>query len=66
MDIVFMNSKNIKTSDFHRLLVNITDKIKLKRSDRYVAIKSYHMIYMKIFKKNHSVEAIQYPCAETV
>ena len=38
MDIVFMNSKNIKTSDFHRLLVNITDKIKLKRSDRYVAL----------------------------
>ena len=33
-----MNSKNIKISDFHRLLVNIIDKIKLKRSDRYVAL----------------------------
>ena len=38
MDAVFMNSKNSKTSDPHRLLLNLKDKINLKRSDEYVAL----------------------------
>ena len=31
-----MNSENIKTSDTHRLLLNLWDKINLKRNDKYV------------------------------
>ena len=38
MDTIFMNSKNSKTSDPHRLLLNLTDKINLKRSNKYVAL----------------------------
>ena len=38
MDTMFMNSKNSKISDPHRLLLNLTDKINLKRSDKYVAL----------------------------
>ena len=30
MDTTFMNSKNIKTSDCHRLLLNLRDGINLK------------------------------------
>ena len=30
MDTIFMNSKNSKTSDLHRLLLNLTDKIDLR------------------------------------
>ena len=33
MDTIFMNSKNSKISDPHRLLLNLTDKISLERSD---------------------------------
>ena len=33
MDTIFMNSKYSKTSDPHRLLLNLTDRINLKRSD---------------------------------
>ena len=33
-----MNSKNSKTSDPHRLLLNITEKINLKNNDKYVAL----------------------------
>ena len=33
-----MNSENNKTSDPHRLLLNLTDKINLKRSDKYFAL----------------------------
>ena len=38
MDTIFMNSKNSKTSDPHRLLLNLLHKIDLKRSDKYAAI----------------------------
>ena len=34
MDTIFINSENSKTSDLHRLLINLTDKMKLKRSDK--------------------------------
>ena len=38
-----MNSKNSKTSDPHRLLLNLIDKINLKRSDKYVAISNLRL-----------------------
>ena len=38
MDTMFMNSKNSEPSDPHRLLLNLADKINLKRTDKYVAL----------------------------
>ena len=38
MDTIPMNSKNSKTPDPYRLLLNLTDKINLKRSDKYVTL----------------------------
>ena len=38
MDTIFMDSGNSKTSDPHRLLFNLLDKLYLKRSDKYVAL----------------------------
>ena len=40
-----MNSRNRKTSDPHRLLLNLADKIKLKRSDKYVALSNLRIYY---------------------
>ena len=37
MDIVFMNPGNSKTSDPHRVLLNLSDKVSLKRTNKYVA-----------------------------
>ena len=31
MNIIFMNTKNSKTSEIHRLLLNLTDKIDLRK-----------------------------------
>ena len=45
MDTIFMNSENSKTSDPHRLLLNLTDKINLKRSDKYVALSNLSIYY---------------------
>ena len=38
-----MNSENIKKFDPHRLLLNLSDKIQLKSSDKYVAISNLCM-----------------------
>ena len=38
MDTIFINSENSKTSNAHRLLLNLSDKINLKKSDKYVAL----------------------------
>ena len=48
-----MNSENSKTSDLHRLLFNLSDKINLERSDKYIAL-SKLSIYCtcKIIKKS--------------
>ena len=40
-----MNSENSKTSDPHRLLLNLLDKIILKRSDKYVALSDLSIYY---------------------
>ena len=36
MDTIYMNSRNNKTSDTHRSLLNLSDKIDLKKNDKYV------------------------------
>ena len=38
MDAIFMNSGKSKTSDPHRLLLNLSDKIDLKRSAKHVPL----------------------------
>ena len=45
MDTIFMNSENNKTCDPHRLLLNLSDKINLKRSDKYVALSNLSIYY---------------------
>ena len=40
-----MNSENSKTSDPHRLLINLTDKIDLRRKDKYVALSNLSIYY---------------------
>ena len=39
-----MSSENSKTTHSHRLLLNLTNKLNLKRGDKYVAL-SYLSIY---------------------
>ena len=38
MDTIFMISENSKTSDLHRVLLTLTDKTNLKKSDTSVAL----------------------------
>ena len=45
MGTIFMNSENSKTSDPHRPLLNLLDKINFKRSDKYVALSNLSIYY---------------------
>ena len=52
-----MNSKNSKTSDLHRILLNLLDKKNLKRNDKYVVLSNLSIYYtwknIKNSYKNH-------------
>ena len=45
MDTIFMNSENSETSDLHSLLLNLSDKTNLKRSERNVALANLDIYY---------------------
>ena len=54
MDTIFINYEYSKTSDPHRLLLNFSDKINLKRSDKYVALLNLSIYYTwKNIKKSY-------------
>ena len=51
---IFINSKNSKTSDPHRLLLNLTDKIHLQWKNKYIALSNPSTYYTwKNIKKSH-------------
>ena len=45
MNTTFINSKNSKTSDPHRLLISVTDKIDLRIKDKYIALSNLSIYY---------------------
>ena len=46
MDTILMNSENSKISDPHKILLNVTDKINLKRSDKSAALPNLRIYYI--------------------
>ena len=45
MNTIFMNSENSKAPDPHRLLLNLIDKIDLRRKDKYIALSNLRIYY---------------------
>ena len=41
MNTIFMNSEKSKTSDLHRLVVNLSDIMNLKINSKYVALSNH-------------------------
>ena len=55
MNTIFKNSKNSKTSKPYILLLNLTDKLDLKGSDKYVALSNLSIYYTwKNIKKSYN------------
>ena len=45
MDTIFMNSENSKTSEYHVLVLKLTDKLDLRRGQKTVALSNLSMCY---------------------
>ena len=56
MSTIFMNSKNSKTPDPHRLLLNLTDKINLRRKDKYIALSNVSIYYTWIINLKYVLQ----------
>ena len=54
MNTIFMNYQNSKTSNPHQLLLNLTDKLDLRRKDKYIALSNLSIYYTrKNIKKSY-------------
>ena len=60
MDAIFMNAKNSKMSDLHRLILNLSDKKNLMRSDKYAASMKKSCENLKAMKKNLETMYLKY------
>ena len=45
MDTIFMNSENSKTSEYHVLVLKLTDKLDLRRGQKTVALSNLNIYY---------------------
>ena len=45
MDTIFMNSENSKTSEYHVLVLKLTDKLDLRRGQKTVALSNLSINY---------------------
>ena len=57
MNTILINSEISKTFDPHRLVLNLTDKVDLRRKDKYIAISTLSIYYTwknikKVYKNN--------------
>ena len=54
MDTIFMNSENSNTSDLRKLLLNVSNKIDLNRSDKYVSLSNLSILYTRKNSYSHT------------
>ena len=45
MDTIFMNSENSRTSEYHVLVLKLTDKLDLRRSQKTVVLSNLSIYY---------------------
>ena len=45
MDTIFMNSENSKTSEYHVLVLKLTDKLDLRRGQKTIALSNLSIYY---------------------
>ena len=46
MDTIFINSENSRTSEYHILVLKLTNKLDLRRSQKSVAVSNLSIYYI--------------------
>ena len=63
MDTIFMNSNKSKTSESHILLINLSEKIDFRRSDKYIALSNFSIYFtLKNIKKSYKNNKFKILC----
>ena len=52
MDAIFMDSENSRTSEYHILVLKVTDKLDLRRGQKTVALSNLSIYYIWKNKKS--------------
>ena len=71
MDTIFMNSENSRTSEYHVLVLQLTNKLDLRRVQKSVALSNLSIYYKwknvkntynnnKIYHLQHGVKSLNY------
>ena len=55
MHTIFMNSENSKTSEYHVLVLKLTDKLDLRRGQKTVALSNLSICYMWKTLRAHAI-----------
>ena len=45
METIFVNTKNSKTSQSHKFVLNLSQRLDLRSSDKYVALQNLSIYY---------------------
>ena len=60
--MIFMNTKNRKTSQLHKFVLNLSQRLDLKGSNKYVSVQNVSIYYtwknIRQQYKNHKLEII--------
>ena len=56
MDTIFMNSVNSKTSEYHILVLKLTDKLDLRRGQKTVALSNLSIYYIYVEKRKELIQ----------
>ena len=61
MDTIFMNSENSRTSEYHVLVLKLTDKLDLRRGQKSVALSNLSIYYTwKNIKSSYNSNKFKY------
>ena len=61
MDTIFINSENSKTSEYHVLVLKLTDKLDLRRGQKTVALSNLNIYYTwKNIKSSYNNNNLKY------
>ena len=58
METIFMNTENSKMNEPHKFVLNLSQRLDLRSSNKYVALQNFSIYYMwknikKIYKNNN-------------
>ena len=60
METIFMNTGNSKTNEPHKFVLNLSQRLDLRSSDKHVALQNFSIYYMwKNIRKQYKINYLK-------